>query len=213
MGADGERAVDAEVGFEALYARAGLDLEAVPWAALAPHPALIAWLDAAAPSAGMSALVVGCGFGDDAEAIASRGCAVTAFDVAPTAIERCRQRFPDSHVAYRVADLFALPDSWRRAFGLVVEIRTLQSLPISHRATAAAAIAATVRSGGRLFVRCLARDEHEPVGSRPWPVSRGELRAFIDAGLTELELREERPAAGRKRAFTAVYARSGKKQA
>jgi 2-polyprenyl-3-methyl-5-hydroxy-6-metoxy-1,4-benzoquinol methylase len=208
MEANGEPGADADVGFEELYARAGLDLGAVPWAALAPHAALIAWLDAEAPLAGTAALVIGCGFGDDAEALAALGCAVTAFDVAPTAIERCRQRFPDSTVAYRVADLFALPDDCQHAFGLVVEIRTLQSLPISRRATAAAAIADTVRSGGRLFVRCLARDAREPIGSRPWPVSREELRAFIDAGLTELELREERPASGRGRAFTVVYERS-----
>lgn len=34
-----------EDDFEGLYARAGDDLDAVPWALLASHPALVAWLD------------------------------------------------------------------------------------------------------------------------------------------------------------------------
>ena len=31
--------------FEEIYAQAGQDFAAIPWAALAPHPALVAWLD------------------------------------------------------------------------------------------------------------------------------------------------------------------------
>ena len=151
--------------------------------------------------------MVGCGLGDDAEELSRRGWRVTAFDVAPTAIARCRHWFPDSAVDYRVADLFALPGEWREAFDLVVEIRTLQSLPVQQRRGAARAIAGAVRPGGRVFVRCLARGKGEPVAARPWPVSRRELAAFTDAGLAELEFREEPAAAGRGRSFTVVYGR------
>jgi SAM-dependent methyltransferase len=193
--------------FEAIYLRAGPDLAAVPWASLTAHPALVAWLDAPPPVPGRDALVVGCGLGDDAEAVSERGFRVSAFDVAPTAIARCRDRFPRSRVDYRVADLFALPDGWHQAFDLVVESRTLQSLEPERRAAAAAAIAATLRAGGLLWVRALARDDNEPVGTRPWPVSRSELRAFEDVGLRRLELREEPPTGGRGRSFTAVYRR------
>jgi SAM-dependent methyltransferase len=200
---------DAEVGFEELYARAGEDFERVPWASLSPHPALRAWLDRAAIARGERALVVGCGLGDDAEELSGRGFHVTAFDVAPTAIARCRERFPDSSVKYRVADLFALSGKWGRAFDLVVEIRTLQSLPVDRRGEAARAIAGTVRPGGRLFVRCLARGDAEPVDVRPWPVSRAELGAFVEAGLDELEFREEPQAGGPARSFTVVFGRQG----
>jgi 2-polyprenyl-3-methyl-5-hydroxy-6-metoxy-1,4-benzoquinol methylase len=192
--------------FEEIYASAGADLEAVPWASLAPHRELVAWLDEVPRLRGRDALVVGCGLGDDAEAVSRRGCRVTAFDIAPTAIATCRRSFPDTLVCYRVADLFALPDAWRARFDLVVEIRTLQSLPPRQRADAAAAIAATVRPGGVIWVRCLGRDEAEPVTSRPWPVSRSELRAFVAAGLRELEFHEE-PLTGRGRSFTVVYRR------
>jgi hypothetical protein len=88
-----------------------------------------------------------------------------------------------------------------------VENRTLQSLPPGQRPGAAAAIANTLGPGGMVWVRCLARDEADPISTRPWPVSRTELRAFEDAGLDELEFREEPPSAGRGRSFTVVYRR------
>ncbi|MCC5670705.1 class I SAM-dependent methyltransferase [Nostoc sp. CHAB 5784] len=43
-------------------------------------------------ASGQKALVIGCGLGDDAEAIASLGFEVTAFDISPTAIAWCQER-------------------------------------------------------------------------------------------------------------------------
>jgi len=114
-----------EVGFEELYAKAGENLEAVPRALLAAHPAVLSWLDRQPRPGGEAALVIGCGYGDDAEELCGCGFRVTAFDIAPTAIRRCRERFPGSEVEYRVADLFAVPAEWHPGFDLVVEIRTL----------------------------------------------------------------------------------------
>jgi SAM-dependent methyltransferase len=196
-------------GFEEIYARAGQDLGAIPWAALAPNPALVGWLDQQPRPAGDRALVIGCGLGDDAEEAARRGYQVTAFDLSPTAIRHCRERFPGSAVDYQIADLFHLPAYWNEAFSLVVEIRTLQSLPLPERAGAAAAIAAAAGPGGRVFVRALGRDDGEPPGSRPWPVSHGELRGFIKAGLGEAEFADQPATGARGRFFTAVYARPG----
>src|SRR5438552_18090454 len=102
--------------FESFYARAGRDYSQIPWARLSPRPVLVDWLDAEPPAAGTLALVVACGLGDDAEELARRGCVVDAFDVSPTAIETARRRFPESTVAYRVADLFELPSEWRGRF-------------------------------------------------------------------------------------------------
>ncbi len=196
-----------EEPFESIYARAGSDLGSIPWADLAPNPALVSWLARQPDPAREPALVVACGLGDDAEELAARGYAVTAFDVSPTAIETCRTRFPASTVHYLVADVFDLPEAWTESYALVVEIRTLQSLPPETRTSAATAIARTVAPGGEVFVRAAIREPDEPLTSRPWPVTRAELDAFVEAGLTEREARPDPPGTSRFRMFTAVYQR------
>jgi len=174
---------------------------------LTADPALVSWLDGQPTPGGEAALVIGCGYGDDAEELCRCGFRVTAFDIAPTAIRRCRERFPGSQVEYRVADLFAVPAEWHPGFDLVVEIRTLQSLPLDQRAAATLAVAQMVRPGGRLWLRCLGRADEEPVGERPWPVSRHDLSGFGRAGLDELEFLEQPLPAGRGRTFTVIYQR------
>ncbi len=104
---------------------------------------------------------------DDAEELARRGFAVSAFDLSATAIKRTHECFPGSAVDYRVADLFDLLAEWRERFDLVVEIRTLQSLPVAQRAEAARAIAATVAPGGALWLFALGRDAHARGETRP----------------------------------------------
>ncbi|MDQ2802030.1 MAG: class I SAM-dependent methyltransferase, partial [Pseudomonadota bacterium] len=168
---------------------------------------LVEWLSTQPAGTGRTALIVACGLGDDAEEASRRGYQVTAFDLVPAAIAHCRERFPDSAVDYQIADLFALPADWNRAFDLVVEIRTLQSLPLPQRAEAAAIIAGTLRPGGQVFVHGLGRDDDEPPESRPWPLSRRELSAFSAAGLRETEFIDQpRGSSSGRRTFTAVYA-------
>src|SRR5438477_2570772 len=88
--------------FEALYREADAGTTVVPWADLVPNPHLVAWLDTNVNVRGR-ALDVGTGLGDNAEELARRGFSVVAFDVAATAIERARERFPASTVEYCVA--------------------------------------------------------------------------------------------------------------
>lgn len=171
--------------FEDLYASVGDDLARIPWASRQPHPLLMSWLDEQPSAAGRQALVIGCGLGDDAEELGRRGCRVSAFDYSATAVGWCHRRFPHSTVDYRVADLFDLPGEWVQRFELVVEINTIQSLPLRRRTEAIGAIAGTIAPGGQLFVRCLARADDEPVGERPWAVSRRDLGTFVTVGLRE----------------------------
>jgi hypothetical protein len=59
--------------FEELYSGAA-GTEAIPWADLEPNPHLVSWLDAnPTDGRGRRALKVGCGLGDDAEALAELG--------------------------------------------------------------------------------------------------------------------------------------------
>lgn len=60
--------------FEVLYAEAQGDTTQIPWAKLAPYPYLQDWLTNHQPFAShQKALVIGCGLGDDAEALAYLG--------------------------------------------------------------------------------------------------------------------------------------------
>jgi SAM-dependent methyltransferase len=167
--------------FEQLYAEASGGEAVVPWDTGAPHRLLAARvrdLD----GTGKRALVVGWGLGRDSEFIATHGYATTAFDIAPTAVATTNARFPDSPVDYRVADLFAPPSEWQRAFDLVVESLTVQALPIALHGPGTRAITDFVAPGGTLLVIAGARDEVVPEGP-PWPLTSDEIHAFACGGL------------------------------
>lgn len=173
--------------FEPLYAQAARDPSRIPWARGAAHRYVTAWLDQPGLDvAGVDAVVVGCGLGDEAAELARRGCRVTAFDISPTAVEWARERFPDVDVDWRVLDLFALPDGMRGAYGLVVEVRTVQSLPASRRDEAMLAIASLVGPGGYLVATTLLATSD--TASRtwqgpPWALAPSELATFAMGGL------------------------------
>jgi len=166
--------------FEQLYSEAA-DPEDVPWAELAPNKWLVQQRELLAGSG--RALVVGCGYGDDAAWLASHGWDVTAFDIAPSAVRVAGERFAGTGIDFVTADLLALPDEWRSAYDLVVEIFTLQVLPDEMRERAFAGLTAMLRPGGRLFVHCRLREPDDPRGDFPWPLTLDEVRAGL-AGLT-----------------------------
>jgi SAM-dependent methyltransferase len=186
---------DAVGWFETLYRQAGENAAAIPWADLEVNPNLVGWLEKQPPVAqGKSALVVGCGLGDDAEHLAARGYRVTAFDVSAAAIEWCRKRFPNTAVDYRAADLLALPAEWRAAFDFVFEAYTLQVLPPELRPQAVRAIADCVARGGTLLVAARARESSDPPGTMPWPLVRGDLAGFSEFGLETISFEDYRDA-------------------
>jgi SAM-dependent methyltransferase len=195
---------DAVGWFERLYAEAERGEAVVPWADLAPNPHVVEWLDRERAAPGR-ALDVGCGLGDTAEDLARRGFAVVAFDVAPSAVAKARARFPQSCVDYRVADLLTLPRGFEGAFDLVVECYTLQVLQAEARARAIDALRRTLRPGGTLLVVARGRDEGEPPGQMPWPLTRAEVEGIAapDLALAGLEdfLDAEEPPVRRLRAW------------
>lgn len=174
--------------FEVLYAEAQGDATQIPWAKLAPHPYLQDWLtNHQLSTQGQKALVIGCGLGDDAEALAHLGFKVSAFDISPTAIAWCKQRFPNSTVNYVVADLLAIPSQWHFAFDFVFECRNIQALPLNVRSWVISSVASLVAPGGRLLLINRVREtEVEPSGP-PWPLSEEELKQFESLGLQQAE--------------------------
>jgi SAM-dependent methyltransferase len=170
--------------FEPLYASAAGDASVIPWADLRPNLNLLRWLKSCdVRGDGRRALDIGCGLGDNAHALAAAGFRVTAFDVAPSAIEWWRKRFPDATVDFRTGDVFHPPAEWAGAFALVHECYTLQALPPDVREQATRSIAPLVAPGGRLLVIARARNEDEPPGTMPWPLTRSELMHFEEFGL------------------------------
>lgn len=169
-----------------VYRDAGGVPERVFWADLAVNPYLEGWLREH-PLRGerLRAVTVGCGLGDDAEALAAHGYEVAAFDISPTAIEMCRSRYPDSRVDYRVADLFDHPKGWLRYFDLVYECNTIQILPGHYRLRALAAIAELVAADGVALVSCRSRRAGEKKSEFPLPLDRTEIEGFVRAGLKE----------------------------
>ena len=178
--------------FEKLYAEASTaGLSTVPWADLKPNPNLLEWLvREEIDGAGKSALVVGCGLGDDAEELARLGFAVTAFDISGSAVAMARRRFPETAVDYAVADLFHPPAGWAKGFDLVQEAYTLQVLPAELRHRAVERISSFVGPGGILLVVARGRDDDEGAGEMPWPLTRAEARLPLAFGLEPLSFED-----------------------
>jgi len=181
--------------FERLYADAERGAAVVPWDRGGPNPRVAAWVGARRPNGrGRRALVVGAGFGDDAELVAGLGFETAAFDVAPTAVAAARARHPGSEVRYVVADLLDPPSEWRAAFDLVVESLTVQALPDPPRPQAIANVAAMVAPGGTLLVIAAARDAGQPANGPPWPLTRADIDAFAVGGLEPVRVEDFRDA-------------------
>jgi SAM-dependent methyltransferase len=170
--------------FEAMYAGAEEGGAKPPWDYGAPRPQLVEWAEAQNLAGGSrEALVVGCGYGADAEFLASLGFRVTGFDFAPTAIAGARRRYPASRVSYLIADVLDLPRGWQGRFEVVIESLTVQSMPPEQHSVAARSIAALVAQGGTLLVLATTREEHSQVKGPPWPLTRAELDLFANGDL------------------------------
>ncbi|MBN9388088.1 MAG: class I SAM-dependent methyltransferase [Chloroflexi bacterium] len=177
--------------FEPFYASAAGNPHNISWADLAPNPNLIEWLDREAVHGdSRNALVVGCGLGDDAEELARRGFVVTAFDVAPSAVVWCKERFPRSSVTYEVADLLNPPEDWVGRFDFVLEVYTLQCLPPANRPQAFLELGRLAAPGGQLLIICRGRDDQAEPGNLPWPLSKAELSQFDVLGFQTLSFED-----------------------
>ncbi len=173
--------------FDNVYIKAQGDSNQVPWANMTASAYLKDWFNRNPEiEKNLKAVVVGCGLGDDAELLAEKGFKVTAFDISPTAIDWCKQRFPDSSVNYVVADVFDLSKEWIRKFDFVFEARTIQSLPLKVREQVMEVVAQLVAEKGTLLVVAVTRDTPEEPSGPPYPLSLEEIDYFANLGLEEI---------------------------
>jgi len=173
--------------FDSIYSDAQGDHNAVFWADLAPSPYLLEWLENnPVGELKKKAIAIGCGVGDDAEAMADVGYEVTAFDIAPSAITLCKNRYPDTKVNYLVADLFAYPKEWTEDFDLVYECNTIQVLPGKYRKEAMDAMVSLLSDDGHLLVSCRSRKSGEELDAIPLPLDKEEIDGFMDLGVAQM---------------------------
>lgn len=174
--------------FEALYAEAAGDNEYIPWADLEPNRFFRQWAETVGLTGdGRTALVIGCGLGDDAKYLDELGFRVTAFDISPTAIEWARRLHADTDIRFEVMDLFEPFRDWLGEFDFVLEVYTIQPLPIDMRPRVIDAIATFVKPGGELVVVTRGREDDEETDELPWPVSRKDLSRFAANRLIETD--------------------------
>ena len=166
--------------FDSIYKGANGDFTKVFWADLEPSPYLISWLkEEKITKENKTAIVIGCGVGDDAQALSQFGFKVTAFDISPTAIELCKKRFPNSKVTYIVADLFDYPKDWFESFDVVYECNTIQVLPDQYRKKARKAMSSLLAKDGYILVSCRSREEGTMLDVIPLPLSKSEMDEFV----------------------------------
>lgn len=172
--------------FDTIYKNAEGNYKEVFWADLEPSPYMVSWLDSCDDKhESKSAVVIGCGVGDDAEALANYGYKVTAFDISPEAIKLCKDRYPQSKVNYVVANLFDYPQAWAKSFDLIYECNTIQVLPGKYRLKAQEAMVSLLTQGGHLLASCRSRNSQQQLDAIPLPLDRDEINIFIDLGLKE----------------------------
>ena len=168
--------------FDSIYKSANGDHTKVFWADLEPSPYLVSWLEKnPIDKPSKRACVIGCGVGDDAEALSKFGFEVTAFDISVTAIELCKNRYKDTKVNYVVADLFDYPKEWFESFDVVYECNTIQVLPGDYRVKARIAMSSLICKDGYILVSCRSRNESEKENAIPLPLTKGEMDEFVNS--------------------------------
>ncbi len=182
---------DATGWFDALYREAAGDNEKIPWADLEPNRFFVDFAEKTnLQGNNRKALVVGCGLGDDARYLHDLGFKVTAFDISRAAIEWARKLHQDTDINFVVSDLFDAPKDWYQAFEFVLEVYTIQPLPLEMRSKVIDAIASFVEFKGKLAIVTRGREDDEIPTELPWALSRQDLSRFEINGFRQIHFEE-----------------------
>ena len=177
--------------FDKLYKEHEENHENIPWARKDVNPLLQSYLDDATQTHEGKALVIGCGLGDDAKALANAGYSVVAIDISQTALALATERFKGSNILFEKQDIFDMPQKYKEHFDFVFEAFTIQSLPVEFREKMVKAITQTLSPKGKLLL--VAHKREEQFKGPPWPLERSHIEMFQCHDLKELthEIHEE----------------------
>jgi ubiquinone/menaquinone biosynthesis C-methylase UbiE len=125
-------------------------------------------------------LDAGCGTGENALHVASRGLSVLGVDVAETALAIAREKARDRgiEVEFVAADALELQRLGRR-FETVLDCGLFHSFDADERTEYAASLASVTKHDGTLYVLCFSDDGP---GTGPHPIRQQELRAAFNPG-------------------------------
>lgn len=153
---------------------------AIPWDINAAQPALME-LEALGAISG-DVLDIGCGLGNNAVFLASRGHSVTALDGSPAAIETARQRAADAGVSvtFDVADATDLT-GYDDRFDTVIDSALMHCLDDAGRDAYAAGLHRATRPGARWFIYTFADHNVNGVLAPRPAISTAALRESLTA--------------------------------
>ncbi|OYW76921.1 MAG: hypothetical protein B7Z37_06590 [Verrucomicrobia bacterium 12-59-8] len=145
-----------------------------PWDKGQPAPPLVEWLSKGQISGRV--LVPGCGLGHDVAHLVSLGIDAYGLDIAPTAVARAKEHYPQLAERFVCADLF----EFRGQYDAIVEHTCLCALPPEWRTKYRDAVASLLKPGGQLVGVFFINPEMDPGETGPpFGISPDELTALF----------------------------------
>jgi SAM-dependent methyltransferase len=137
---------------------------------------------------------LGCGTGENALYLASRGFTVVGVDAAPTAIARAHEKaqLRGTEATFLVADALAL-EALGRTFDVGIDCGLFHTFSDADRVRFERSLRRILRAGGRYVLLCFS--ENQPGDFGPRRVTQAEIRATFETGWTVDSIVPERFAA------------------
>ncbi len=177
-----------------------IPLDKVPWNVEIPPAALVALVESSTVRP-CKAVDLGCGAGNYAIFLASKGFGVTGIDIAPAAIKLAIQNAKKAgvQVHFVVGDILESLDAFRDTFDFAYDWEVLHHIFPEHRQKYVTNVAQIVRAKGKYLSVCFSEKDPQfggmgkyrktNIGTQLYFSSEDELRGLFDPYFLILELK------------------------